>query len=516
MQTNTKILWVDDEIDLLRPYIIFLQNKGYTADTANNGHDAIDMIKLNNYSIVFLDENMPGMDGFETLSQIKAYDQTLPVVMVTKSEEENIMDQAIGAKIADYIIKPVNPSQILSCIKKNVDSRRLISESTTTAYQTEFRNLSMQIMDCSTFEDWTQAYQKLVYWELELQSIRNMDEVLQMQKHEANIGFAKFIKQNYMNWFTAPSDDAPLMSHKVMQKRIMPLIDDGQKVVLIVIDNFRLDQWETIRQVLAPDFNINTELYCSILPTATQYARNALFSGLMPRQIMELYPNYWTFDDDEGSQNQHENQLIGTFFERFRRKSVKYGYYKINDANSGQRLNEMFKRYQDNDLNAFVYNFVDMLSHARTEVKMIKELAADERAYRTITKSWFVHSPLYELLMMLKQSNAKIIITTDHGTIRVANPIKVVGDREVNTNLRFKTGKNMNYNEKDVFEVHDIESAQLPRNNISSSYIFATNNDFLAYPNNYNHYVSYYRDTFQHGGISMEEMLIPLATLTTK
>ena len=316
----------------------------FRSDTANNGHDAIDMIKLNNYSIVFLDENMPGMDGFETLSQIKAYDQTLPVVMVTKSEEENIMDQAIGAKIADYIIKPVNPSQILSCIKKNVDSRRLISESTTTAYQTEFRNLSMQIMDCSTFEDWTQAYQKLVYWELELQSIRNMDEVLQMQKHEANIGFAKFIKQNYMNWFTAPSDDAPLMSHKVMQKRIMPLIDDGQKVVLIVIDNFRLDQWETIRQVLAPDFNINTELYCSILPTATQYARNALFSGLMPRQIMELYPNYWTFDDDEGSQNQHENQLIGTFFERFRRKSVKYGYYKINDANSGQRLNEMFKR----------------------------------------------------------------------------------------------------------------------------------------------------------------------------
>lgn len=515
MTPNISILWADDEIDLLKAHILFLESKGYRTDTVTNGRDAVDMIRKNNYDIVFLDENMPGMSGLETLQQIKDIDTSIPVVMITKSEEENIMDMAIGAKIADYIIKPVNPNQVLLSIKKHVDARRLISESTTTAYQSRFRDLSMQIAMNSTFDDWAETYRKLVYWELELQNISNMDEVLMMQKREANIGFAKYIRQNYLGWIADP-DCGPLTSPRLMSRRILPMIEAGQKVVMIVIDNFRLDQWETIRAVLAPDFNINTEIYCSILPTATQYARNAIFSGLMPQQIIEMMPECWVDTEDEGSQNQFENQLIGRFFERYRCRNVRYGYYKVNDATSGLRLNEIYSRYADNHFNAFVYNFVDMLSHARTEVKMIKELAQDETAYRAITLSWFKLSPLYKLLQMLRGQDVRIVITTDHGTIRVSNPVRIIGDREVNTNLRFKTGRNLTCKDKDVFVIRDTQAAQLPRNNLSSSYMFATNNDFFAYPNNYNHYVGYYRDTFQHGGISMEEMLIPFATLTSK
>lgn len=515
MTTNNRILWVDDEIDLLKAHRIFLKNKGFEVSTATNGHDAIEMLGNQRFDIIFLDENMPGMSGLDTLSIIKELTPDTPVVMVTKSEEENIMEQAIGSKIADYIIKPVNPSQLLLCVKKNIDSKRLIEATAQTQYQSQFRNIALQTMECRSFDDWASLYSKLVYWELELQSLKTLDDIQLMQKSEANLGFAKFVRNNYTQWLAQP-DDAPLTSNRLMSQRVLPLIDDGHKVALIVIDNLRLDQWETIRPMLAHDFSISTELYCSILPTATQYARNAIFAGLMPSQIADMYPQYWQHSDDEQSQNKHENELIGTFFARYRRKDISYGYYKVNDTDSGNRLNSILSRYTHNHLNAFVYNFVDMLSHARTDIKMVKELSADDAAYRSITKSWFAHSPLYQTLLTLRDKGYTILLTTDHGTIKVRTPQKVMCDRNQSNNLRFKTGKQVSYSDKDIFEIKSPEAALLPRSGITSSYIFATGDSYFIYPNSYNQYADMFFDTLQHGGISMEEMIIPLATLTAK
>ncbi|MGQ1890399.1 T9SS response regulator signal transducer PorX [Thermophagus sp. OGC60D27] len=507
-----RILWIDDEIEHLKAHLIFLKQKGFVVDTASNGNDALDILEENHFDLVFLDENMPGLSGLETLLRIKEMRPSLPVIMITKSEEEDIMDQAIGSKIADYLIKPVKPTQILSSIKRHVDRDRLVSQKATSDYQAEFSNIGFRLSDHLSWNEWQEVYKKLVYWELELQSTHSpMDEVLKMQKNEANQLFARTVKSNYENWLI--DKKGPLMSHRVFKDYVLPFLDKGEKVVLIVIDNFRLDQWETIRSDLRPFFDVAADhLYCSILPTSTQYARNALFSGLLPLQIQEFYPDLWIDDDEEGGRNQFEKELIGTFLDRMRR-SFSFSYHKISDSESGKKLAENSDQLKSYDLNVIVFNFIDMLSHARTELKMIRELAADEAAYRSLTRSWFVHSSLFELLKRLSGEKVRIILTSDHGSIRVQHPLKVVGDRNTNTNLRFKQGKNLAYKAKDVFEVKKPESFFLPRINISTSYIFAKGDDFFAYPNNYNYYVNYYKDSFQHGGISLEEMLVPLIEL---
>lgn len=509
-----RILWVDDEIEHLRAHLLYLKEKGYQTDTATNGQDAIEMIGAELYDLVFLDENMPGLTGLETLAKIKEIKPELPVVMITKSEEENIMDQAIGSKIADYLIKPVHPNQILLTIKKNVDKRRLVAQKTTADYQSEFSKLSFRINDSYTVEDWEETYKKLVFWDLELQNTGgDMDEVLKMQKAEANREFSKFVKKNYLEWLKGTG---PLMSHQLLKNKVFPLIDQGEKVFFILIDNFRLDQWQTIRNELVHDYHFASEsTYLSILPTATMFARNAIFAGLMPSQIAQMFPNLWREEEEEGSKNQFEAELLQSQLDRLRRKH-RISYHKINDPESGKKVVENYKQLLDNELNVVVFNFVDMLSHARTEMKMIRELAADEPAYRSLTLSWYQHSPLHELLQKLAAEKVTVVITTDHGTIRVNNAIKVVGDRNVTTNLRYKQGKSLSYNPKEVFEIKTPEKAFLPKPNISTTYIFATNDDFFAYPNNYNHYVSYYRDTFQHGGISLEEMIIPFVILEGK
>ncbi len=509
---KVKILWVDDEIEHLRSHVLFLQEKGFQIEVASNGNDALVTLAENRFDLVFLDENMPGLSGLETLSRMKEMRPAMPVVMITKSEEEDIMDQAIGSKIADYLIKPVKPNQILSSIKRNIDRDRLVTQKTTSDYQAEFSKLGLRMNERLDSDEWKKVYKKLVYWELELQSADSpMDEVLKMQKQEANQLFTRFIKKNYQEWLT--SDEGPLMSHRLMKNQVLPLMDQGERVIMVVVDNFRLDQWETIRKELKPWFDVvSDQLYYSILPTATQYARNAIFSGLLPSQIEELYPQFWIGEDVEGGRNQYEEEMANAFFQRMRRETSLL-YHKISDADAGRKLLDNFGRMRDYDLTILVFNFVDMLSHARTEMKMIRELAADEAAYRSLTHSWFVHSPLLELLKKLSSEKVKLVITTDHGTVMVQHPLKVVGDRNTNTNLRFKLGKNLAYDSKSVFEVRAPEQLFLPKLNVSTSYIFATGDDFFAYPNNYNYYVSYYKDTFQHGGISLEEMLVPFVVL---
>ena len=513
---NGVILWVDDEIEHLRAHIIFLEKKGYEVVTVTNGPDAIEQCKQRNFDIIMLDEMMPGLTGLETLQTIKEITPATPVVMVTKSEEEDIMDQAIGSKIADYLIKPVNPNQILLTLKKNVHRKEIVTEVTQTGYQQSYLNIAQQIDNCKTAEDWMNIYKRIVHWELELSSAdSNMTEMLQMQKEEANIGFAKYIRNNYLGWVAPTPADHPMLSNEIVKKKIFPAIDNGEKVFLIVIDNFRYDQWRMLAPEIGDMFDIDEQLYFSILPTATQYARNAIFSGLMPTQIAELFPDLWVDEDEEEGKNLNEGPLIKKQIERYRRHDT-FSYHKINDSAGAEKFLQQLKSLSGNDLNVAVVNFVDMLSHARTESKMVRELANNESAYRSITLSWFRHSVMSELLRRLSQTDYKVIITTDHGSIRVSKAVKIIGDRNTNTNLRYKLGKNLNYNAKELFVIKDPLKAQLPAPNISTSYVFATGDSFFAYPNNYNYYVSYYKDTFQHGGISMEEMLVPLVTLTPK
>ena len=514
--SNGLLLWVDDEIELLKAHIIFLEKKGYEVVTVSNGPDAIDQCRQQTFDLVLLDEQMPGLSGLETLQQIKEIQPATPVVMVTKSEEENIMDQAIGSKIADYLIKPVNPSQILLALKKNIHQKEIVTEVAQTSYQQQYQQIAMQIGDCRSFDDWKEVYKKLVRWELELSSAdSSMMEMLRMQKEEANNGFGKFIQKHYLDWIEKKTDDRPLISPEIFKSKIFPSIDKGNKVFLIVIDNFRYDQWRVLSEEIGDMFDIDENLYMSILPTATQYARNAIFSGLMPLQIAKMFPDLWVDEDEEEGKNLNEAPLIKTQIDRYRRHD-KFSYHKINDSAAADKLIKEFNNLKQNDLNVVVINFIDMLSHARTEMKMVRELANNESAYRSITLSWFRHSVLSELFKMLAQTDYEIVITTDHGSIRATKPLKIIGDRNTNTNLRYKLGKNLSYNAKEVFAIHDPAKAQLPSPNLSTSYVFAMGDSFFAYPNNYNYYVSYYKDTFQHGGISMEEMIIPLITMKAR
>ncbi|MDB5119207.1 MAG: chemotaxis protein CheY [Sphingobacteriales bacterium] len=515
---ETTILWADDEIDLLKPHILFLNEKGYKVKTVTNGNDALELFQTHYFDLVFLDENMPGLTGLETLAKIKTINPDIPVVLITKNEEEYLMEDAIGFKIDDYLIKPVNPKQILLTIKKLIDNKRLVSEKTSMAYQQDFRNLGMTLNENLDHNEWTEVYKKLIYWELSLEKLEDagMHEILTTQKAEANVQFSKFIDRNYLNWLKNP-EKGPITSNQLFKKKVIPSLEANKPVFFILIDNLRYDQWKVINSILTDYYRMEEESsYFSILPTATQYARNSIFSGLMPLEMEKRFPEMWQNDEDEGGKNLYEDKFLADQLTRILRKDCKHSYNKILTFEQGRDITESVTNLLNNDLNVIVYNFVDMLSHARTDMAMIRELANDEAAYRSLTLSWFEHSPLLDLLKKLSQKNVKIIITTDHGTIRVKHPSKVIGDRNTNSNLRYKQGKNLNYINKDVFLIKNPHDAQLPKLHMSSSFIFAKDETYFVYPNNYNQFVNYFNETFQHGGISLEEMIVPYATYSPK
>ncbi len=515
---DTKILWADDEIDLLKPQILFLEQKGYKISAVSNGYDAIDKCNEEDFDLVFLDENMPGISGLETLSKIKFLHNDLPVVMITKSEEENIMEEAIGSQIADYLIKPVRPNQVLLSIKKIIDNKRLVSEKTSVSYRQQFQQIMMKLNDDLDAEAWAELYKKLIYWDLELDKSSNTDmlDVFEMQKVEANKEFYKYIQKNYTKWLQKPDAGTPAQSHTLIKKKVLPILDNDVPTFFILIDNLRYDHYKMLEPILKERFKkVSEDFFYSILPTTTQYSRNAIFSGLMPSEINKKYPDKWFFDDENEGKNLHEAFFLE---EQLKRNglNIKSSYTKITNHKDGKELEDNILNMMHNQFNAIVYNFVDMLSHVRTEMEVLKEIANDEAAYRSLTLSWFEHSPLLSALEKLQGKKARIVITSDHGTTRVKTPSKVVGDKNTTTNLRYKTGKNLNFNPKEVFEVKNPDEAFLPKSNVSSSYIFAKEDYYFCYPNNYNYFVNFFRNTFQHGGISLEEVIVPVAIFETK
>lgn len=514
-----KILWADDEIDLLKPQLKFLEQKGYEVITVTNGHDALEECQsVNNIDVVFLDESMPGLTGLETLGRIKENNPNLPVVMITKNEAENVMEEAIGSQISDYLIKPVNPNQILLTLKKIVDKQRLVREKTTSDYRQEFRQILMEIQNVSNFEEWVEVYKKIIGWEIKIDASDSTEmwDILAMQKSEANGAFSKFITRHYIAWIQG-KDDRPVLSHDLMRSKIFPKIETGMPTIMLLLDNLRYDQWKVLEPIFSEVFRVEEEdFFYSILPTATQYSRNAIFAGMMPAEIERHYPDWWKNDMDEGGKNMFEKELLTEQVRRTVRKPLKFDYVKVLNVAQAKDLNDNILNYLNNDLTVIVYNFIDMLSHARTEMEVLKELAGDEKAYRSLTRSWFQNSPLWSALQRVAERNVQIIVTTDHGTIRVGTPSRVIGDRETTTNLRYKMGRNLQYEKRDVLEVREPKDAGLPRPNVSSSFIFAKEDKFFLYPNNYNYYHNYYKDTFQHGGISLEEMICPVVRLRSR
>lgn len=514
-----KILWVDDEMESLKSQIMFLENKGYEVHSRSNGFDAVDYIKENEVDVVLLDESMPGITGLETLQQIKEIRSHVPIVLITKNETENLMDEAIGSQISDYLIKPVNPNQVWLSLKKILDNKRLVAERTTTAYQQQFRNLFTALNDNPDYNEWMDIYKKLVFWELEMKKSDSpeMQEVFQSQKNEANTEFFKFVSKNYSSWATDQAADAPIMSNTLLKYKVFPHVEKGIPTFFLLIDNLRYDQWKTIQPIFAESFRIQEEeTFYSILPTATQYSRNAIFAGLMPMDIEKQFPIEWKNDDEDGGKNMSEEVFFKAQLTRLRKTDLKYSYTKIVNNHDGQKLVDNIHNLLQNDLNIIVYNFVDMMSHARTEMEVLKELASDETSYRSITASWFEHSPLHQALKKIADKKINLIVATDHGSVRVNRPSKVVGDKQTTANLRYKHGRNLNYEPKEVLAFRDPRQAGLPVPNVNSSYIFAKEDGYLCYPNNYNHFVNYYRNTFQHGGVSLEEMIIPVIRMTSK
>jgi len=512
-----RILWADDEIDQLKAHIIFLEKKGFEIVPVSNGEDAVSMIEQEAFDIVFLDEQMPGMDGLATLDRIKDEQPLLPVVMITKSEEESIMEDAIGGKISDYLIKPVNPNQILLTTKRLLERSRLQNEKSAQSYLRQFNQITGQINQQTTWEDWIKIYKQLTKWQIDLEGgDEALTQILNDQFEEANREFGKFIENEYKTWIQTGINGGPVLSPSIIKQYVKPHLQNDRKVMFFLVDCMRYDQWLLFEPFLRDHFTIDTDFYYSILPTATPYSRNAIFAGLYPLQIEQMYPQLWKEGQDETSLNRHEEELLSKQLERMGAK-INFKYEKIISAEDGRKVADRIHDYAQSPLSAFVYNFVDTLVHSRSDSDVIKELAPDNSAFRSITEAWFQHSSLLQMFRELADEDVTVIITTDHGSIRSLRDTKVYGDKDTATNLRYKYGRNLKADEPNaVIFVDDPKQYQLPAVGLVNNYIIAKEDYYFVYPTNYHKFQNRYRDTFQHGGATMEEMILPVATLKPK
>lgn len=513
------ILWVDDEIEFLQPHILFLKDRNYQVETATNADDALTLVKQKNIDLVLMDEMMPGKDGLAALGEIKAVKPGLPVIMITKNEEESLMEDAIGSKVDDYLTKPVNPSQILIACKKILESRDISQRRITESYSQKISEISMKLMQPLDFPDWVDIYRKLIQWDLDLQGVdeQHMRDVIYDQRRECNVEFGKYIERNYLDWINGGSE-RPRLSVDIVKDFVLPEMNRGKKVVFMVIDCLRLDQWLTLEPYFYEDFNINKDFYFSILPTATPFARNAIFSGLYPLDIERRYPELWAQgEDDDFSRNRYEDKLM---YDQLRvlglRLKTEPKYVKILNADEAKNLEKNLIPYLDAPMLSIVINFVDILAHSRSDLPILKEIAPDEPSYRSLTRSWFEHSPLYNVFKMLARQDVTIYLTSDHGSVRSLRGTKVLGDRETSTNLRYKFGRNLKVEGKYAVFVKNPKDFKLPQRNFNVNYIIAKEDYYFVYPTNYHKYLAYYRDSFQHGGISLEEMILPVVKLEPK
>lgn len=513
------ILWVDDEIELLEAHRLFLELKGYSIDTCTNGFDALSKLDENAYDLLLLDESMPGLTGLEIVSRVRKIKPHLPIVLVTKNETESLMEEAIGSQITDYLIKPVNPNQVLLALKRILDNRKLVSRKTTSDYLRQFRTMFDEIEQRAGHDGWIELYRQLVFWDLEMEKSeeQEMAEVHRQQMKEANALFFKFISRNYASWINGSDQEPPVFSHTLFRKKVSPFVGKGKPVIWVVLDNFRLDQWKTIAPLLNDYFHLDADdCYYSILPTATHYCRNAIFAGELPVDIEKKYQDKWKKELDDEGKNNEEPFFLGQQLKTTQQLSISWQYQKVSSHAEAQKMAEQATNLLSYDLSVIVYNFVDMLSHARSELDVLKELASDAAAYRSITRSWFLHAPLFQALKKIAEKDCTVVLTTDHGSIQVKNPVKVTTERNASNNLRYKNGRHMDFDPREFLVMRQPDQAGLPKDSIHASFIFAGNDDYICYPNQFNHFASLYRNTFQHGGISLEEMIVPVVRLSSR
>ena len=517
---KARVLWVDDEIEFLRPHILFLEEKGYDVETATNADDGLEMIRQSGFDLVLLDESMPGKDGLTALGEIKELEPGLPVIMITKNEEESLMEDAIGAHIDDYLTKPVNPSQILLAAKKILESRNISQKKLTRDYPQELNKITMQLMNRLSPDDWVDIFRRICSWDVELDSVPDQElrEIIYNQRRECNVEFGKYIERNYLDWVNAPEDERPMLSTDIVKNYVYPELRDGKKVVFMVIDCLRLDQWMALEKYFYEFYSIKKDYYFSILPTATPFSRNAIFSGLFPSELEARYPEMWAQgEDDDHSRNRHESELI---YDQLRLLGLKLRqeprYTKIVNVNEGRNLDKNLDSFLDTPLLSIVVNFVDILAHSRSDLPILKEIAPNESSYRSLTCSWFEHSAIYNIFRKLAEKDITVYVTSDHGSIRCMRGTKVLGDRETSTNLRYKYGRNLKVDKKHAFHIANPSEAKLPQRNFNINYIVSKEDYYFVYPTNYHKYLSYYRDSFQHGGISLEEMVLPIIRLDPK
>ena len=515
-----QILWVDDEIDLLRSHILYLGERGYEVTKATNGLDALELIRKEQFDLALIDEMMPVMNGLELLRRLKELRPELPAVMVTKNEAEELMEQAIGAHIDGYLTKPVNPSQVLSVLKGIIDKRKISEDQLSRRWAEGFAELSRLIDEDLDAGGWQNLHNRICAWELELDGWGDVElrEMLRQVRLEADRRFARWIEKIYPLWIESPPESRPLLSMSVVDKWLLPLLNDKKPVLFLVIDCLRLDQWLVLEPLLAEHFEIERKHYFSILPSATPYSRNAIFSGFLPVEIEQLHPDLWSRgDEDEASSNRFERQFLEELLER---RGVKLQremrYIKVLEQEEAAEFERRVRDYLHTPLTAMVYNFVDILLHTRQSVEVLKEMLPDEAAFRSVTAAWFKHSSLFRIIQAYGEIGGTVLITSDHGSIIGRRGTKVIGDRQTSTSLRYKHGRNLKCDNRHAIRIKEPVKWGLPQRGVNTEYLLSKEDYFFVYPTNYHKYLEIYRGSFQHGGISLDEMVLPVVTLRGK